>query len=143
MIGKGLKFLTKNYLNQIILSGSSLERAQSSLLKICPAVLNGGMTTFLALIVLADSTSHAFLTFFKVFFLTVLCGLFHGVVFLPVLLSWIGGQNIKSIPKDIPLSAINGVSTANEDPKSSKYSDLSLLDIITVYITGIKPECKM
>merc|ERR1712038_579279 len=64
--------------------GSSVERAQSSLMKICPAVLNGGMTTFLALVVLADSNSHAFLTFFKVFILTVLCGLFHGVVFLPV-----------------------------------------------------------
>ena len=113
------------------------------MLKICPAVLNGGMTTFLALIVLADSTSHAFLTFFKVFFLTVLCGLYHGVVFLPVLLSWIGGQNIKSLPKDIPLSAINGASTTNEDPKSLRYSNLSILDFITVYITGIKPDSKM
>ena len=138
-----MKLFDKNNLVHNILLGSSLERAQSSLLKICPAVLNGGMTTFLALIVLADSTSHAFLTFFKVFFLTVLCGLFHGVVFLPVLLSWIGGQNIKSLPKDIPLSAINGASTTNEDPKSLRYSNLSILDIITVYITGIKPDSKM
>ena len=50
------------------------------------AVLNGGMTTFLAVIILSDSTSHALITFFKVFFLTVVFGLFHAMVFLPVVL---------------------------------------------------------
>ena len=53
------------------------------------AVLNGGITTFLAVILLSDSTSHGLITFFKVFFLTVLFGLFHAVVFLPVVLSFI------------------------------------------------------
>ena len=50
------------------------------------AVLNGGMTTFLAVIILSDSTSHALITFFKVFFLTVVFGLFHAMAFLPVVL---------------------------------------------------------
>ena len=50
------------------------------------AVLNGGITTFLAVILLSDSTSYALITFFKVFFLTVLFGLFHALVFLPVVL---------------------------------------------------------
>ena len=53
------------------------------------AVLNGGVTTFLAVILLSDSTSHGLITFFKVFFLTVLFGLFHAIVFLPVVLSFI------------------------------------------------------
>jgi len=53
------------------------------------AVLNGGITTFLAVILLSDSTSHGLITFFKVFFLTVLFGLFHAIVFLPVVLSFI------------------------------------------------------
>ena len=129
----------------IIILGSSLERAQSSLLKICPAVINGGMTTFLALIVLADSTSHAFLTFFKVFFLTVICGMFHGVVLLPVLLSWLGGQNIKQLSHDIPLSTTNGISTTAQKKfvNSSKYKNLSLLDIITIFITGVEPNSDM
>ena len=51
-----------------------------------PAVINGGITTFLAVILLCDSKSHAFITFFKVFFLTVVLGLFHAIVFLPILL---------------------------------------------------------
>ena len=127
---------------EIYLSGSSLERAQSSLLKICPAVLNGGMTTFLALIVLADSTSHAFLTFFKVFFLTVVIGMFHGVIFLPVLLSWIGGQNVKHVPNDIQLSAVNGLSASSGVKRQSKYKNLSFLDKLTIYITGVKYDAE-
>ena len=35
-----------------------------------PAILNGGITTFLALFFLAFSQSYAFIVFFKVFFLT-------------------------------------------------------------------------
>merc|ERR1712141_882138 len=71
----------------LVSSGSRLERAQKSLHKIGPAVINGGATTFLAVALLCDSKSHAFITFFKVFFLTVLFGLYHALVFLPVLLS--------------------------------------------------------
>ena len=71
-----------------------------------PAVFNGGVTTFLALVLLGASTSHTFLTFFKVkfhhirflcfylrlqvFVLTVVFGLFHGLLLLPVILSWVG-----------------------------------------------------
>ena len=103
------------------------------------------MTTFLALIVLADSTSHAFLTFFKVFFLTVICGMFHGVVFLPVLLSWVGGKNVKQLPDDIRLSTINGLSTQKQKNfvKSSKYTNLSVLEIITIFITGVESKSDM
>ena len=67
------------------LSGSNLERTQKALKMIGPAVMNGGTTTFLAVILLCDSTSHGLITFFKVFFLTVLFGIFHAIVFLPVL----------------------------------------------------------
>ena len=56
--------------------------------KIGPAVINGGATTFLAVVLLCDSKSHAFITFFKVFILTVLFGLFHAIIFLPVILSF-------------------------------------------------------
>ena len=69
------------------ISGSRLERAQNALHTIGPAVINGGITTFLAVILLCDSKSHAFITFFKVFFLTVLFGLYHAIIFFPVLLS--------------------------------------------------------
>ena len=72
--------------------GSKSERAVSAVEAIGPAVLNGGVTTFLALVLLSGSTSHTFLTFFKVFVLTVVFGLFHGLVLLPVLLSLVGPE---------------------------------------------------
>ncbi len=55
-----------------------------------PAVFNGGFSTFLAFALLMTSSSHVFLTFFKIFFLVVLFGLFNGIIFLPVVLSLIG-----------------------------------------------------
>ena len=66
------------------------ERVEETLVNIGPAVLNGGFSTFLAFILLITSKSYVFKTFFKIFFLVVSCGLFHGMVFLPVILSLIG-----------------------------------------------------
>merc|ERR1712141_97164 len=70
--------------------GSRTERSISALQNIGPAVLNGGFSTFLALVVLATSDSYIFGTFFKLFFLVIVFGLFHGLVFLPALLGLIG-----------------------------------------------------
>ena len=61
-----------------------------------PAVLNGGITTTLAFILLAGSRSHVFSSFFKIFFLVVTFGLFHGLVVLPVFLSIFGPHSIIS-----------------------------------------------
>ena len=73
-------------------TGTRLERTLNSLEKIGPAVFNGGLTTFLALVFCGVSTSHTFVTFFKVFVLTVVFGAYHdhGLVLLPVLLSLLG-----------------------------------------------------
>lgn len=65
-------------------------RVQATMTNIGPAVLNGGITTTLAFILLADSKSHVFSSFFKIFFLVVCFGLFHGLATLPVLLSIVG-----------------------------------------------------
>merc|ERR1712029_1187851 len=46
--------------------------------------------TFLAFVLLAGSKSHVFITFFKVFFLVVLFGLYNGLFVVPVVLSMIG-----------------------------------------------------
>ena len=50
----------------LIFLGTREERAVSSLLKMGPAIVNGGITTFLALLLLGFSQSHVFITFFKV-----------------------------------------------------------------------------
>ena len=58
--------------------------------KIGPAVLNGGVSTLLAFSLLYTSQSYVFLSFFKIFFLICILGLFHGLLVLPVLLSLVG-----------------------------------------------------
>merc|ERR1711953_1468820 len=60
------------------------------------AVINGGTTTFLALLFCGLSSSHVYQTFFKVFSLTVVFGLFHGLVLLPVVLSILGPSHTSS-----------------------------------------------
>ncbi|XP_037793998.1 NPC intracellular cholesterol transporter 1 homolog 1b-like [Penaeus monodon] len=71
-------------------TGTRDERARATVGRIGPAVLNGGFSTFLSFVFLSNSSSHVFLTFFKVFFAVCLYGLYHGLVFLPVLLSLVG-----------------------------------------------------
>ena len=70
--------------------GTRNERTAEALVEMGPAVLNGGFSTFLAFALLMTSASYIFKTFFKIFFLVVVFGLFHGLVFLPVVLSFIG-----------------------------------------------------
>ncbi|XP_072753049.1 patched domain-containing protein 3 isoform X2 [Anoplolepis gracilipes] len=74
----------------IRLSGSKQERALTTLNVIGPAVLNGGLSTFLAFVLLSFSKDYAFKIFFKLFTSVVLFGLFHGLIFLPVILSLAG-----------------------------------------------------
>jgi hypothetical protein len=74
----------------LVSKGSRVERATQALTDIGPAVLNGGFTTFLAISLLIFSSSHVFITFFKVFLLTVMFGLYHGLIFLPVILAMVG-----------------------------------------------------
>ena len=98
------------------------KRAQEALTNFGPAVLNGGISTFLAFVVLAGSRSHVFSVFFKIFFLVVTFGLYHGLVVLPVLLSIFGPPseyleadlydkveelNMKNIEKDIKSNSVS------------------------------------
>ena len=64
-----------------------MERTKSAFVTISPAVLHGGVTTFLSLVFLATSESYCFITFFKIMSAIVIFGLFHGLIFLPNLLS--------------------------------------------------------
>lgn len=70
--------------------GTNNERVHKALKEIGPSVLNGGVSTFLAVLPLAFSTSFIFQVFFVMFAYIVIFGLFHGLFFLPVLLSLVG-----------------------------------------------------
>ena len=89
--------------------GSKLKRAKTSVRTIGPAVTNGGITTLLSVIMLCGSQSHVFITFWKIFCLTVIFGLFHGVVLLPVVLCYLGPNKTEA-----PRSAVSKQGTENK-----------------------------
>jgi len=66
---------------------------------IAPAVMNGGLSTILALALLVTSRSHIFISFFKIFLLICLFGLFHGLITLPVVLTILGPTDAETKPK--------------------------------------------
>ena len=74
-------------------TGSRNDRVMVTVQNMGPAVFDGGFSTFLAVILLSMSQSHVFITFFKIFFLVVFFGLYHGLVFLPVVLTIFGPAN--------------------------------------------------
>ena len=90
--------------------GTREERVKKTLANIGPAVMNGGISTFLAFILLANSKSHVFDTFFKIFFLVVVFGLFQGLVVLPIILSFIGPTSyaVSATPSESYEEAANG-----------------------------------
>ena len=63
------------------------KRALMTVEEIGGAVLEGGGSTILAIMMLANSDAYTFRTFFKIFIIVVIFGLYFGVVFLPVILS--------------------------------------------------------
>ena len=62
------------------------EAASTAMVRMGASVLQGGFTTFLGTLVIALASSVAFRTFFRFIFATVLLGIAHGMVLLPVLL---------------------------------------------------------
>ena len=72
------------------------ERVTESLADIGASVLSGAMSTFLAVAVLLFSSSYVFETLSKQFALTVVLGISHGLLLLPVLLSLLGPKPFSS-----------------------------------------------
>jgi hypothetical protein len=112
--------------------GSRKQKMRITLGSMGPAVMNGGLSTFLAFALLGFSNSYVFSTFFKMFSMVVCFGLFHSLVFLPVLLSLIGPgsysydvnsfsstQNNQEIPE---ISTTSTVKTS--EPTLEKYSPI-------------------
>lgn len=67
--------------------GTPDERLRLCLENMGVAVLNGAVSTFLAVLLLGGSKSYVFITFFCQLFLCIVFGLAHGLLLLPVLMS--------------------------------------------------------
>jgi len=84
----------------MVSTGSKQQRMRKCLRAMGTAVFNGGFSTFLAFLPLFMSKSFVFSTFFKVFLLVAAFGLFHGLIFLPVTLSWFGPSPYLSVTQE-------------------------------------------
>ncbi|KAJ3595628.1 hypothetical protein NHX12_004931 [Muraenolepis orangiensis] len=67
------------------------EKAAEALAGSGGPVLQGALSTVLGVLVLSVSGSYIFRTFFKIMFLVIVFGLLHGLVFIPVSLTWFAG----------------------------------------------------
>ncbi len=66
------------------------ERIRGSLYALGVPILQGAGSTILGVFGLAFAPSYLFVTFFKMIFLVIFLGILHGLVLLPVLLSFFG-----------------------------------------------------
>ncbi|GFO48112.1 patched domain-containing protein 3 [Plakobranchus ocellatus] len=98
--------------------GTRQNRTKETLGEMGPPVFYGGFSTFLAFVLLSNSNSYVFQTFFKVNFLVVMYGLFHGLILLPVFLSWMGPPPYPTadrvLRKHHPDSPENGTNPSKE-----------------------------
>ncbi|CAM9570116.1 unnamed protein product, partial [Laminaria digitata] len=74
----------------MVKAGTKDERMVQAVSDIGVAVIHGGVSTFLAVVLLSLSSSYVFRVLFKQFFSTAVMGLGHGLILLPVLLSLVG-----------------------------------------------------
>merc|ERR1712226_1455715 len=129
----------------LIAKGTRHEKAVEAISTIGPAVFNGGLTTSLALVLCSFSSSHVFITFFKVFALTVIFGLFHGLVLFPVVLSLIGPNSpikqeasTSTSTSSLTISTVAGSSSNKVTPVPSPRP--GLVNIAFVSETSRKPS---
>jgi len=123
--------------------GDRNERMVKTLRDIGPAVLNGGCSTFLAFILMAGSTSHVFISFFKIFFLVVVFGLFHALVFLPVLLSLIGPKECEEDSSEAENAddVDDAGKIKNEFSINNSWSELNLAQVNAGFESEESSEC--
>lgn len=68
-------------------TGTADERLIGALEEVGTGVVNGGLSTWLAVLLLGASNSYVFVVFFRALFLCTTLGIANGLLFLPVLLS--------------------------------------------------------
>ncbi|XP_036376000.1 patched domain-containing protein 3-like [Megalops cyprinoides] len=69
---------------------SANEKAVEALFSLGYPIVQGAVSTILGVVVLSAAQSYIFRTFFKIMFLVILFGLFHGIMFIPVFLTFFG-----------------------------------------------------
>eukprot|EP00752_Nemacystus_decipiens_P003771 g3472.t1 len=111
----------------MIKTGTRDDRMVQAVSDIGVAVIHGGVSTFLAVVLLSLSASYVFRVLFKQFFATAVMGLGHGLILLPVLLSLIGPASYSSgasAEKEHAQAAVTVTPLENSKVSPSKVSPL-------------------
>ncbi|XP_067285582.1 patched domain-containing protein 3-like isoform X2 [Pseudorasbora parva] len=69
---------------------SANEKAIDAINKLGYPIIQGAVSTIAGVVVLAAAKSYIFRTFFKIMFLVILFGAAHGIIFIPVFLTFLG-----------------------------------------------------
>ncbi|CAB9519465.1 Pick C1-like protein 1 [Seminavis robusta] len=89
------------------------EKVKDTLRTMGSAVLSGGLSTLLGVVPLAFSSSQVMRTVFVTFFAMVAIGCSHGLIFLPIVLSYLGPEATvvpsepRSLPEPVPTPTTN------------------------------------
>lgn len=105
------------------------ERVMETLSDVGTAVLNGAITTFLAVAILLMSESYVFWVLSRMFMLTVVFGVANGLILLPVLLSLVGPKAFEHHSKTDESEDDSSPSKAPEG-KSFEHLATSVLELI-------------
>jgi predicted RND superfamily exporter protein len=118
------------------------ERVKETLETMGVSILVGGLTTFLGIIPAAISSLEIFMSVFYSFFSMVVLGCTHGLILLPVLLSYFGPTiSVRGTYHHVHSSSASSSSTGHDDSNlhassSSSSSDLPGGDYETIIRGG-------
>ena len=77
-----------------MVTGRPADRIKKSLYALGIPILQGATSTIIGVLGLAFAHCYLYVTFFKMIFLVIVLGMFHGMILLPILLSLMGpGKN--------------------------------------------------
>ncbi|KAG1927607.1 SSD domain-containing protein [Pimephales promelas] len=95
---------------------SANEKAMDAITKLGYPIVQGAVSTIAGVVVLSAAKSYIFRTFFKIMFLVILFGAVHGIVFIPVFLTFLGtcSKNKQNLPEPTSKQPVIAVVIQNE-----------------------------
>jgi hypothetical protein len=108
------------------MSGRPEDRIKTSLYALGIPILQGAASTILGVLGLGFAPSYLFVTFFKMIFLVIMLGAWHGMFLLPVLLSLMGPGSCSSFADKTDKAEDSSKQSSKRSSRSSGLSTPTL-----------------